>query len=121
MAKSYVVNRLGDRSFPFYIPSTASNASEFLNLLDGEWEIYEQVSTQGNETVSGEFKHVTVMVQDDNTKLKTYMRFYIPSTKDEDDIVAALSGKTFNNVKADAVYVLNVTWVGSTSGTSSGG
>ena len=115
MAKSVVVNKLGNRRFTMYIPSTAQNANDFLNLLDGEWDIYELQSSEGNETVSGEYKHCTVMIQDETTHKKQYMSFYMKATKNEDDVVSALQGRTFNGIKADVVYVLNLTWLGSSS------
>ena len=121
MATSILVNKLGNRRFTSYLPATAQNAQDLANLLDGEWELYERKSSVGNDVVSGEYKHATIMLRDETTKKKIYLRCYIKGTKTEDDIVTALKGKTFNGVKADVVYVLNLSWVGTPAQNSGGG
>jgi len=121
MATSILVNKLGDRRFTHYLPSTAQNAQDFAALLDGEWDIYEKVGSSGNDQVSGEYQHATIMIQDNTTKKKAYFRVYIKNTVSEDDITTALKGKTYNGVKADTVYVLNLSWVGTPSQNSGSG
>ena len=113
MAKTLVVNKLGNRRFTMYWPANATNAQQVADtLLDGEYEIYESKGVQGNQVVTGQYKHVLVMGQDDATHKKLYLNFYVPFGKSEDDIYAALSGKTFNGVKFDTVYVLRMRRLG---------
>ena len=108
MATSMIRQKLGKKILVNYVPSDADNAKALVDaVMPGEYEIFEKVGESGTETVSGGYKKFTVMLRDDETHKKTYLNLVVPNSKNETDIKTALSGKTINGVKADAVYVMN--------------
>jgi len=108
MAKSMIRNQLGSKVLTSYVPADATNAQTFADaVLDGETRVYEEVSTVGSDAVDTA-RDVNVMVQDETTGAKSYLRFVIKSSKHEGDVISALVSKTFNGVKADKVVVVSM-------------
>jgi len=107
MAISMIRQKLGNKTFTNYVPATDENAKYFADaLLPGEYQILTKVGENGNDTVSDGYRIYSVMIKDEND-LKTYLTFAAPLNKTSDDIIEALKGKTFNDVKADKVVVIN--------------
>ena len=106
--KSMVRNTLGSKTFTTYLPCGTQEAQAFASaVLDGETEVYKVESVSGTDTaLTG--RDVNVMIQNDTTSAKTYLRFIVKSSKHEGDVVAALQGKTFNGVKADKVVIVGM-------------
>lgn len=105
MAKSLVKNKLGSKTYSFYIPADSTSATDFLNLLDGEYELYEKVSESGNEAVNEAFR-VRVQIRDSQTDKRDYITMYIDTTKNEDDVRNALIGQVVNGINVDEVVII---------------
>jgi hypothetical protein len=107
MAKSLIRNTLGNRTFGFALPADGATAKTFCdNNLDGTYEVFEVEASSGNET-EAEFYDVTVTGKNAAGR-KTTFRFYASSTKNEDEIMTALQDKTFNGVKFEQIYIINM-------------
>ena len=107
MAKSLIRNTLGNRTFGFALPADGATAKTFCdNNLDGTYEVFEVEASSGNDTVA-EFYDVTVTGKNAAGR-KTTFRFYASSTKNEDEIMTALQDKTFNGVKFEQIYIINM-------------
>lgn len=108
MAKSLIINKLGEKRLFSYVPAGHASALAFADaVLDGSYDIFEETSKIGSDAVSTA-RDVTVMLQNETTFAKTYLRFVIPSSKDEQDVITALLTKTFNGVKADKVVIISM-------------
>lgn len=108
MATSMIRQKLGNKTFNNYVPANSTDAQALADaVLPGEYEILELVGETGTETVSGGYKKYTVMLKDDTTHKSTYLNIVVGQGKTSSDIRNALTGKTFNGVKADRVIVLN--------------
>ena len=107
MAKSLIRNTLGNRTFGFAVPADGATAKTFAeNNLDGKFVVYEVEATSGNEVVS-DFWDVTVTGKNTAGKKHTF-QFYADFSKDEDEIRTALLNKTFNGVKFESVFIINM-------------
>lgn len=107
MAKSLIRNTLGGRTFGFAVPAEGASAVTFAtNHLEGTFEVFEVANTSGNDT-EAEVWDVTVTGKNLAGR-KTSFRFYAKSSKTEDEIRTALKEKTFNNVKFDEVFIINM-------------
>ena len=94
MAKSLIRNTLGNRTFGFAVPADGATAKTFAeNNLDGKFVVYEVESTSGKSETS---------------KGKHTFQFYADFSKDEDEVRTALLNKTFNGVKFEEVFVINM-------------
>jgi hypothetical protein len=108
MAKSYVRNKLGDKRLSFYLPATASVARTFCDAVcDGETSIYSMGTSAGSDAVTTA-EDVTVMIQNETTLVKGYLRFIIDSTKNESDVFTALIGKNINGIVVDKVVIISM-------------
>ena len=109
MGKCMIRNKLGSKVLTSYVPAGNVAAQAFADaVLDGETEVYEQTSETGTDSATtGEY--VNVMIQDETSQSKAYLKFIIKSTKHEGDVISALEGKTFNGVKADKVVIIGMT------------
>jgi len=108
MAVSMIRQKLGDKTFTSYVPADYADAKALADaVLPGEYEILTKIGESGNDTVSGGYRYWVVMVKDTDTDVKTYLTFYAPLSKSSDDIINTLKGKTFNNVKAKEIVILN--------------
>lgn len=108
MSKSMIKNTLGTKVLTMYVPSGSTEAQAFADaVLDGETKVYEQLSEAGTDTATTA-RYVNVMIQQDSTGSKVYMKFIIKTSKHEGDVISALQGKTFNGVKADKVVVIGM-------------
>ena len=108
MAKSMIINKLGTKRLTMYVPCGSTEAQSFANaVLDGETEVLELALEAGTDTAD-KGRYVNVMIQDDTTNSKSYMKFIIKTSKHEGDVISALQGKTFNGVKADKVVVVGM-------------
>ena len=108
MGKSLIRNTLGNRTFGFAVPADGATAKTFAeNNLDGKFVVYEVESTSGNEVVA-DLWDVTVTGKSAASKAKTTFQFYADYSKDEDEIRTALLNKTFNGVKFEEVFVINM-------------
>jgi len=125
--KSLIRQKLGHKIFNNYVPAGSDDAKALADaVLPGEYEILELVGQSGNENVSGGYKKYTVMLKDDTSHKSTYLNIVVSQAKTSTDIRSALTGKTFNGVKADRVIVLNeiiydVASSGDNGNSSSGG
>jgi len=107
MAVSMIRQKLGNKTFTSYVPADDENAKAFADaLMPGEYEILKKTGENGSDTVTQSRKW-TVMIRNEETHEKTYLTFYSPISKSSDDVKSALSGKTFNGVKADTIVVIN--------------
>lgn len=108
MAKSLIRNTLGNRTFGFAVPADGATAKTFAeNNLDGKFVVYEVESTSGNDVVT-DLWDVTVTGKSATTKGKHTFQFYANFSKTEDEIRTALLNKTFNGVKFEEVFVINM-------------
>ena len=117
---SMIRQKLGNKTFTSYVPATAENAKNLADaVLPGEYEILEKVGESGSDTVSGGYRFWSVMIKN-SSDLKTYLSFVAPLSKNSNDIINALKGKTFNDVKADRVVIINSRTVNLASSDDSG-
>lgn len=108
MAKSMIINTLGGKNLTSYVPCDAVSAQAFADaVMDGETKVYTQLSVSGTDTATSG-RYVNVMVADNTTLAKRYMTFIIKSSKNEGDVITALSGKTFDGIKADKVVIVSM-------------
>ena len=108
MAKSLIRNTLGNRTFGFAVPADGATAKTFAeNNLDGKFVVYEVESTSGNEVVT-DLWDVTVTGKSATTQTKHSFQFYAKFGKTEDEIRTALLNKTFDGVKFEEVFVINM-------------
>lgn len=106
--KSMIRNKLGEKTLTMYVPAGSTEAQAFADaVLDGETKVYEALSVSGSDLVDTA-RDVNVMIQQESTGAKTYLRFIVKSTKHEGDVITALQGKTFNGVKADKVVIVGM-------------
>ena len=106
MAVSMIRQKLGNRVFTNYVPAGGEEAKSFADeFLPGEYEILTKVGESGSDSVT-EARFYLVMIKNDETHEKTYLSFYAKANTSDVDVKNALTGKTFNNVKADSVYIL---------------
>lgn len=107
MSKTMLKNILGSKSFTINLPAKTADAESFATaFLDGEFVGYEALAPVGTDTAEP-YNLVSVMIKN-TAGLKTYLNLATKSTKSESDIYAALLGKTFNDVKADDIYILKM-------------
>lgn len=107
MAKTLIKNKLGDKTYQFNLPCDDTVASAFCaEMLDGEYVGYVQTSVIGSDTATP-YNSVLLMIKSD-ADLKAYLNLAVKSNKSEADIYAALSGKTYNGVKADNISILKI-------------
>jgi len=103
-----IVNTLGEKKLTCYVPAGATEAAAFAAaVLDGEYAVYTAGATTGSDLVN-EARDVTVMIQNEITGEKGYLRFLIDTTKHEGDVITALKDKTFNGVKAEKVVIIGM-------------
>jgi len=108
MAVSMIRQKLGNKTFTSYVPADDENAKSLADaVLPGEYEILTKVGETGSDTVSDGYRHWVVMIKNTETDVKTYLSFVAPLGKSSNDIINALKGKTFNNVEAKEVVILN--------------
>lgn len=105
MAKSLIRNKLGSKTYGFVVPADATSVADFLNLLDGEYEVYEKVSESGSEVVNEAFK-VRVQIRDTASDKRDYITMYVDTTKNENDVRNALLGQVVNGVNVDEVVII---------------
>jgi len=107
MAKTLIKNKLGAKTHTFNLPCTDTVASTFCaSMLDGEYVGYALVSTTGSD-VATSYNEVQLMIKND-AGLKAYLNLAVKASKSENDIYTALTGKTFNGVKADNISILKI-------------
>ena len=95
MAKSLIRNTLGNRTFGFAVPADGATAKTFAeNNLDGKFVV--------------DLWDVTVTGKSATTKTKHSFQFYAKFNKTEDEIRTALLNKTFDGVKFEEVFVINM-------------
>ena len=107
MAKTLVKNKLGAKTHSFSLPCDDTVASAFCaSVLDGEYVGYAHVGTTGSDVATG-YNMVELMIKND-AGLKTYLNVAAKASKTEADIYTALTGKTFNGVKADNIAITSM-------------
>lgn len=108
MAKSMITQKLGNKVLTNYVPANATNAQDFADaMMVGETVVYSAGDVTGSDEVDESFA-VSIMIQQDSDSAKTYLNLVIPVTKSETDIHDALSGKTFNDIKADNIVIISM-------------
>lgn len=108
MAKSYVKNTLGEKVVSFYLPADATASRAFCDAVcDGKTDVYSFSTSVGSDVVSTA-EDVTVMIQNETTLVKGYMRFLLDSAKTEQDIFDALIGKNINGILIDKVVIISM-------------
>lgn len=106
--KSMIRNTLGGKVLTSYVPAGAVAAQAFADaVLDGETKVYEQLSVTGTDTAT-QGRYVNVMIQDATSQAKRYLTFIIKLSKNEGDVLTALTGKTFDGIKADKVVIVSM-------------
>ncbi|MFC2588128.1 MAG: hypothetical protein ACFNYB_07530 [Campylobacter sp.] len=107
MAKSIIKNILGIRSFNFALPADENASKIFADrFLEGQYEIYKPVLKDENE-VGSQIWDITVTGKSSEGR-KTTFSFYLKDDLHEGHVKEMLRGKTFNNVKFDTVYIINM-------------
>lgn len=107
MAKTLVKNKLGAKTHSFSLPCDATVASTFCaSVLDGEYVGYSLVGTSGTDNAVP-YNMVELMIKN-TAGLKTYLTIAAKAGRSENDIYAALTGKTFNGVKADSIAITSM-------------
>ena len=107
MAKCIIKNKLGNKTHTFTLPCDDTVASAFCaSMLDGEYVGYVETSKVGTD-VATPYNEVSLMIKN-LLGVKTYLNLAVKSTKSEDDIYTALTGKTYNGVKADNISILKI-------------
>ncbi len=102
MAKTLVKNKLGAKTHSFNLPCNDTVASAFCaSVLAGEYAAYVLVGTNGSDVATC-YNMVEIMIKN-TAGLKTYLNVAVKLGKTEADIYTALSGKTFNGVRADSI------------------
>jgi len=107
MAESLVKNKLGAKTSSFRLPCDDTVATEFCGVfLEGEYAVYALNSTMGTDTPTG-YNLVNVVISN-ALGLKTYLSLAVKLGKNESDIFSALTGLTFNGVKADNISIISM-------------
>ena len=107
-AVSMIRQKLGNKVFTSYVPASDTDAKNFAEaLLPGEYEVLSKVGETGNDNVTDGYRIWSVMIKSSETDTKTYLTFATPLNKTSKDIISALTGKTYNDVKADEVVIIN--------------
>ena len=109
MSKVLIRNQFGtDQRGTFSLPCGVDDATAFCNaVLDGSYQGFLSVEKSGNEKVSNYSVVVVTGKQSDNGQ-KATIRFNAAASKNENEIITALKGHTFDNVKFDEVYVISL-------------
>ncbi len=106
MAKSLVINTLGGKRKFVFLPCNDTTAAAFASsFLDGEHAVYAKESESGTDTGILSATKVSVFGRDTTTFKSTTLSFTAKSSKSDEDIITALTGKTYNGVKFDTVAV----------------
>jgi len=106
--KALIRNQLGEKVFNIYVPSGSTEADDFSQaVLEGTYAVFELASTDGSDEVT-EAEDVTVFYEEEATGKRAYLRFLAKTSKSEEDIIGALVGKTYNNIKADKVVIISM-------------
>ncbi len=106
--KSMIRNKLGEKTLTMYVPSGSTEAQAFADaVLDGETSVFEQTSQSGTD-VATQGRSVNVMIQNEASGAKDYLRFIIKMSKHEGDVITALLGKTINGITIDKVVVIGM-------------
>ena len=107
MAKSLVKNKLGAKTHTFNLPCDDTVASSFAStFLEGEYAVYALNSSVGTDKPEA-YNQVSVVLQD-TSGLKTTLNLAVKKNKSEDEIYMALTGLTFNGVKADKIAIIGM-------------
>ena len=105
--KTLIQNRLGTKKHSFTLPCDDTVSAAFCaEMLDGEYVGYVETSKIGSN-VATPYNNVSLMIKND-AGLKAYLNLAVKSSKSEADIYAALTGKTFNGVKADNIIITKI-------------
>jgi len=108
MAQSLIRNKVGEKTYNIYVPADDANAKSFADaVLEGTYEVLAKSSTAGSDAVT-EAEDVTIFYEEDATKKRGYLRFLAKSSSDEEAILSALVGKTYNGIKADKVVIISM-------------
>ncbi|ATB68886.1 hypothetical protein SJPD1_1047 [Sulfurospirillum diekertiae] len=107
MGQTLIKNKLGAKTSSFNLPCDDTVASAFCaSFLEGEYVGYALNSTTGTDTPSP-YNLVNVVISN-TLGLKTYLSMAVKSNKSEDEIYTALTGLTFNGVKADNISIISM-------------
>lgn len=106
MAKSLIINTLGGVGKWVFLPCNDTTAATFAtNFLDGEYSVMTRMSESGTDTGITAANKIKAYGRDTTTFKSTTISFTAKSTISDEDIIAALTGKTFNGVNFDEVRV----------------
>ncbi|MDD3466630.1 MAG: hypothetical protein PHE67_05715 [Campylobacterales bacterium] len=106
MAKSLVVNKLGGKRKFIFLPCSDSVATTFASsMLDGEYDVFAKESETGTDNSITAARKVTAFGHDNTSHKSDTITFIMPDSKSDEDVITALTGKTFNGVKYDTVSV----------------
>lgn len=107
MAKTIIKNKLGNKTHSFSLPCDDTVASAFCaSMLDGEYVGYVETGKTGSP-IASPYNEVSLMIKN-TAGLKAYLNLAVKSGKSEADIYTALTGKTFNGVKADNISIMKM-------------
>lgn len=110
MGKTLVKNILGNKTHTFTLPCDDTVASAFCaEFLDGEYAGFVETSTTGTDTPTP-YKQVSVVIEN-TLGYKAYLNMAVKATKSEADIYTALTGLTFNGVKAEKIAIIRMSQV----------
>lgn len=102
--KTMVLNTVNAKTSSYFFPCTAEQAGAFAaEFFEGEYAVYENKGSVGNEVVTVAPTLFSVMMRDDTTKDIAFANFVVPASKTENDLFAVLLGKTLNGIKVDYV------------------
>ncbi|MEN4046199.1 hypothetical protein [Sulfurimonas sp. NWX367] len=108
MAQSLIRNKVGEKTYNIYVPADDVNAQTFADaVLEGTYAVLAETSVAGSDVVT-EAEDVTIFYEEDATKKRNYLRFLAKTTVDEEQIINALVGKTYNGIKADKVVIISM-------------
>lgn len=107
MARTLIKNKLGNKVHSFSLPCDDIVAAAFCaSMLDGEYVGYVETTKVGTD-IATPYNNVSLMIKS-TAGLKSYLNLAVKAGKSEADIYSALTGKTFNGVKADNISILKI-------------
>lgn len=107
MAKTLIKNKLGAKTSTFNLPCDDTVAATFCaDMLEGEYVGYAETSKIGTDAPKP-YNLVSVVISN-ALNLKTYLSLAVKAGKSEEDIYTALTGLTFNGVKAENISIISM-------------
>ena len=104
--KVLIKNTINGRTYSFSLPCSGAESQTFCaNALEGTYHILSRDAEQGNSNEPSVIEYT--ITGKNQAGYKATFSFYSKPSIDEAQIKAALTGKTFNGVKCDEIFIIS--------------